>query len=87
LTDRHTCRRSAKGVESLLRVEAEVAGRIEGDDKFFRLAAVSLRYKLKILKKRGEADRALAHQENDCPVHMSIKKGFAVSWSADVEEI
>jgi uncharacterized OsmC-like protein len=68
-------------------LEADVEGRIEGDDKFFRIAAVSLRYKLKILKgKRPEADRALAHREDYCPVHMSIKKGFEVSWSAEIEE-
>jgi uncharacterized OsmC-like protein len=48
---------------------------------------VSLRYKLKIPKgKRADAERALAHHENSCPVHMSIKKGFEVSWSADIKE-
>jgi hypothetical protein len=31
-------------------LEAEVEGRIEGDDNFFRIAAVSLRYKFKIPK-------------------------------------
>jgi uncharacterized OsmC-like protein len=67
---------------------ADVEGRIEGDDKFFRIAAVKLRYNLKIPKgKRAEADRALAHHEDHCPVHMSIKKGFEVTWSADVEEV
>jgi len=68
-------------------LEADVEGRIEADDKLFRIAAVSLRYKLKIPKgKRSEAERALAHHENACPVHMSIKKGFEVSWSADIKE-
>jgi uncharacterized OsmC-like protein len=68
-------------------LEAEVEGRIEADEKLFRIAAVKLRYKLKIPKgKRPDADRALAHHENHCPVHMSIKKGFEVSWSADIEE-
>ena len=63
-------------------------GRIEGDNKFFRLAAVSLRYKLRIPRgKKAEADRALANHENYCPVHMSIKKGFEVTWSAEVEEV
>ena len=63
-------------------------GRIEGDDNFFRIAAVKLTYKIKIPQgKRAEADRALAHHENYCPVHMSIKKGFAVTWTADVEEV
>jgi uncharacterized OsmC-like protein len=78
----------ARGIPAANNLEADVEGRIEGDDKFFRLAAVSLPYKLKIPKgKRPDADRALAHHENYCPVHMSIKKGFEVSWSADVEEI
>jgi uncharacterized OsmC-like protein len=36
--------------------------------------------------KRAEADRALALHENYCPVHQSIKKGFEVTWTADVEE-
>lgn len=63
-------------------------GRIEGDGKFFRIAAVKLNYKLKIPKgKRVEADRALALHEDYCPVHMSIKKGFEVTWTADVEEV
>jgi uncharacterized OsmC-like protein len=48
---------------------------------------VSLRYRIKIPKgKRAEADRALAKHEEYCPVHQSIKKGFEVTWTADVEE-
>lgn len=48
---------------------------------------MNLRYKLKIPKgKRAEADRPLAHHENYCPVHMSIKKGFEVTWTADIQE-
>jgi len=77
-------------VESLPQIiwKPKSKARIEGDNKFFRLAAVSLRYKLRIPKgKRAEADRALAHHEDYCPVHMSIKKGFEVTWSADVEEV
>ena len=81
-------RSEARGISAANNLEAEVEGRIEGDDKFFRIAAVSLRYKLKIPKgKRPEADRALAHHEDYCPVHMSIKKGFEVTWSAVVEEV
>jgi uncharacterized OsmC-like protein len=53
----------------------------------FRIAAVRLRYRLKIPKgKRAEADRALANHENYCPVHQSIKQGFEVTWTADVAE-
>ena len=69
-------------------MEADVEGRIEADDNYFRIAAVKLNYKLKIPKgKRAEADRALAHHENYCPVHMSIKKGFEVTWKAEIEEV
>jgi len=53
----------------------------------FRLAAVKLRYRLKIPRgKKAEADRALATHEDYCPVHQSIKKGFEVTWTADVQE-
>ena len=53
----------------------------------FRIAAVKLRYHLKIPKgKRADADRALAHHENYCPVHQSIKQGFEMTWTAEVEE-
>lgn len=63
-------------------------GRIEADEKLFWLASVKLSYKLKIPKgKRAEAERALAHHENHCPVNMSIKKGIEVTWSADIEEV
>ncbi len=52
-----------------------------------RIAGVKLRYRLKIPRgKRVEADRALEIHERNCPVHQSIQRGFAVTWSADVEE-
>jgi len=64
-----------------------VEGRIEEDGKIFRIAAVNLKYHLKIPKgKKAEAERALAHHEDYCPVHQSIKKGFEVTWTADVQE-
>jgi uncharacterized OsmC-like protein len=53
----------------------------------FRIAAVQLRYRLKIPKgKRPEADRALAQHEDNCPVHQSIKQGFEVTWTAEIDE-
>jgi uncharacterized OsmC-like protein len=68
-------------------LEADVEGRIEEDGKIFRIAAVSLKYHLKIPKgKKAEAERALAHHEDYCPVHQSIKQGFEVTWTADVQE-
>ena len=68
-------------------MEADVEGRIEADGKMFRVAAVKLRYRLKIPKgKKAETERALANHEDFCPVHQSIKQGFEVTWSADVVE-
>ena len=52
-----------------------------------RIAAVKLRYRLKIPReKRGEANRALELHERNCPVHQSIQRGFEVTWSADIVE-
>ena len=63
-------------------------GRIEAEDKSFRIAAVNLRYHLKIPKgKRAETDRALAIHEDHCPVHQSIKQGFDLTWSAEITEV
>jgi uncharacterized OsmC-like protein len=66
---------------------ADVEGRIEADGKLFRLAAVKLHYHFKVpAGKKAEADRALSNHEDYCPVHQSIKQGFAVTWTADVTE-
>ncbi len=66
---------------------ADVEGRIEGEEKYFRITGVNLRYRLKIPKgKRPETDRALEIHERYCPVHQSIKQGFEVTWSADIVE-
>lgn len=52
-----------------------------------RITAVNLRYRFRTARgKRAEADRALELHENYCPVHQSIKQGFQVTWSADIEE-
>jgi len=64
-----------------------VEARVEGEEKLFRVTSVHIRYHLKIPHgKRAETDRALAIHENYCPVHQSIKRGFSVSWSADIAE-
>jgi len=68
-------------------LEADLEGRIESDGKFFRLASVAVKYRLKIPKaKRAEADRALEIHAGYCPVHQSIKQGFDVTFSADLRE-
>ncbi len=62
-------------------------GRIESDGKFFRLAAVSVKYRLRVPHdKRKDADRALEIHSVYCPVHQSIQQGFEVSISADLKE-
>jgi len=64
-----------------------VEGRIEAEEKLMRLAAVTLRYRLKLPRgKRPEADRALEHYERNCPLYQSIRQGFPISWSAQIEE-
>ncbi len=53
-----------------------------------RFTAVKVRYRLRIPRgKRPETDRALEVHERYCPIHQSIKQGFEVTWSADIEEI
>ncbi|MCL6481285.1 MAG: OsmC family protein [Firmicutes bacterium] len=77
----------ARGIPTSDNLEAEVAGRIEAEEKLIRVTAVELRYKLKIPPgKRAEADRALEIHERYCPVHQSIKQGFEVKWSAAIQE-
>jgi uncharacterized OsmC-like protein len=64
-----------------------VEGRVEGAEKHFRITSVSVRYRFRIPHgKRAEADRALEIHGNYCPVHQSIKHGFEVNWSADMDE-
>jgi len=63
-----------------------VEGRIEEDDKFFRIAAVNLKYRLKIPRGNERRPTRARASRNYCPVHQSIKKGFEVTWSAEVEE-
>ncbi len=53
----------------------------------FRLSRVEVHYQLRIPEgKRAEAERALEVHELYCPVHQSIRQGFEVKWSAEVEE-
>ncbi len=66
---------------------ADVEGRIEGAEKLMRVTSVRLRYRFKIPRgKRADANRALEIHERYCPVHQSIKQGFEVKWSAEMEE-
>ncbi len=77
----------ARGIPAKDNLEADVEGRIEGEEKLMRLTGVKLRYRLKVPGgKRAEADRALELHERNCPVHQTIKQGFEVTWSADIEE-
>jgi len=64
-----------------------VEARIEAEERLMLVKAVHLRYRLKVPRaKRAEADRALEIHENHCPVHQSIRRGFEVGWSAEIEE-
>ncbi len=66
---------------------ADVEARVEGEEKLIRVAAVHLRYRLKIPRgKRAETDRALEIHERYCPVHQSIRQGFEVTWSSQIDE-
>ena len=66
---------------------ADVEGRIEGEEKLMRVTAVRLLYRMKIPRgKRAEADRALEIHEHYCPVNLTIKQGFELTWVAEVEE-
>jgi uncharacterized OsmC-like protein len=77
----------ARGIPTKDNLEADVEGRIESDGKFFCLAAVTVKYRLRIPRdKRKDADRALEIHSVYCPVHQSIKQGFQVSISADLQE-
>ena len=52
-----------------------------------RLTAVKVRYRLRIPRgKRDDTARAIDLHARFCPVHQSIRQGFDVSWSADIEE-
>ena len=53
----------------------------------FLIDSVHLRYRLKIpAGRRAETDRALANHPKHCPVHESIRRGFPITWSAEIEE-
>ncbi|MBI3669885.1 MAG: OsmC family protein [Acidobacteria bacterium] len=77
----------ARGIPAQDNLVADVEGRIEGEEKLFRITAVQLRYRFKIPKgKRAESDRALEIHERYCPIRQSLQRGFAVTWFADIAE-
>jgi uncharacterized OsmC-like protein len=79
----------ARGISATpenLTVEAE--GRIEEVDGKMLLTHVSLHYRLKVPKdKRAAVERALEHHEGLCAVSESVRRGIAVDWRADIEEV
>ncbi len=49
---------------------------------------IRVRYRVKVPKdKREAAERALATHEDKCPAATSVKRGIAVEWKAEIEEI
>jgi uncharacterized OsmC-like protein len=66
---------------------AEVEAKIRSEEKMFLIDSVHVRYRLKIpAGRRPETDRALAIHQTNCPVHESIRRGFPITWSAEIEE-
>ena len=66
---------------------AEVEAKVRSEQKMFLIDSVHLRYRLKIpAGRRAETDRALANHQKHCPVHESIRRGFPITWSAEIEE-
>ena len=66
---------------------AEVEGVTEVRDGLPVLAAVRVRYRLRIPKGTREAvDRALAKHQERCPTAASLRGAVTVSWSAEIEE-
>lgn len=69
-----------------LQVEAE--GRIEEVDGKMLLTRVSLKYTMKVPKeKRASVEKALEHHESLCAVSESVRRGIAVEWKSEIEEI
>jgi len=70
------------------KLTADVEGDIEDVDGILVITRIRVRYKMKVPKdKREAAERALATHENKCPAATSVKRGIAVEWKADIEEI
>jgi len=70
------------------KLSAEVEGDIEDIDGVLVITRIRVRYRMKVPKdKRAAAERALATHEQKCPAATSVKRGIAVEWKADIEEI
>ena len=66
----------------------EVEGEIEEGNKVLLLTKIRIKYALKIPKgKREEAERALGHHKQACPVSQSVERGIKVEWTADITEV
>ncbi len=69
------------------RLETQVEGEIEEGEKSLLITRIKIRYKIKIPKgKRAEAERALAHHKERCPVSQSVERGITVEWDAEISE-
>ncbi|MCI0628012.1 MAG: OsmC family protein [Acidobacteria bacterium] len=78
----------ARGIPSYPdKLVAEVEGDIEKIERRPVVTQVRVKYSLKIpAGKRAEAERALNIHEQGCPVAMSLKRGIALSWQAEIVE-
>ncbi|MGH9463248.1 MAG: OsmC family protein [Vicinamibacteria bacterium] len=70
------------------KLTADVEGDIEEIDRILVITRIRVKYRLKVPKdKRAAAERALATHEDKCPAATSVKRGIALEWKADIEEI
>jgi uncharacterized OsmC-like protein len=77
----------ARGIPTESNLVAHVEAKIRAEEKIFLIDSVHLRYQFKIpAGRRAETDRALASHPKYCPVHESIRRGFPITWSAEIEE-
>jgi uncharacterized OsmC-like protein len=77
----------ARKIPSENNLVANVEAKIRSEGKMFLIDSVHIGYQVTIPGgRRAEADRALASHEKYCPVHESIKRGFPITWSAEIKE-
>jgi len=70
------------------RLSSEVEGTIENVDGKPLVTRIQVHYKVRVPKgKREDALRALEVHEKGCPASQSVKRGIAIEWDGQVEEV
>lgn len=68
--------------------QVEAEGHIEEVDGKMLLTRVNLKYRTKVPKdKRASVERALAKHESLCAVSESVRRGIAVEWENEIEDL